>query len=121
MCKNSCSCQLPADRLLQPLLLFLLLLKPSHGYELIQRLARLDLLEGEVDPTTVYRNLRRMEQEELVSSSWEAVETGPARRQYAVTSRGEELLHAWMATIARQKEKLERFIDLYEQSLNRKV
>lgn len=104
---------------MQPLLLFLLKLQPSHGYELIQRLARLDLLEGETDPTTVYRNLRRMEQEELVSSSWEAAETGPARRQYAITTRGEELLHAWMAAIRRQKEKLDRFIGLYEQSLSR--
>ncbi|SHJ79212.1 PadR family transcriptional regulator [Desulfofundulus thermosubterraneus] len=116
MCKNDCSWNLTADRLLQPVLLFLLRLKPSHGYELIQRLAQLDLLEGEADPATVYRNLRRMEQEGLVISSWEATGTGPARRRYAVTPKGDELLDAWMVAVRRQKEKLEKFIQLYEKN-----
>ncbi|WP_259498916.1 PadR family transcriptional regulator [Desulfofundulus thermocisternus] len=118
MCRNDCSWNLTADRLLQPVLLFLLRLKPSHGYELIQRLARLDLLEGDADPATVYRNLRRMEQEALVVSSWEATGTGPARRRYAVTPKGDELLDAWMLAVRRQKEKLEKFIQLYENHLD---
>jgi poly-beta-hydroxybutyrate-responsive repressor len=114
MCKCSCSWNFTADRLLLPVLLFLLRLKPAHGYELIQKLAQLDLLEGEVDPATVYRNLRRMEQEALVVSSWEATGTGPARRKYTLTSRGEELLDECMLAVRRQKEKLEKFIRLYE-------
>lgn len=105
----------PVERLVQPYLLLLLCRKPDHGYELIQRLSSADYTGGEVDPATVYRYLRRMEQEGLVKSRWEAGPAGPARRKYEVTGRGEELLVAWTETIARQKEKLESFLTEYRQ------
>jgi len=98
------------ERLVQPFLLFLLCQKPAHGYELIQRLSSLSFLDTEVDPATIYRNLRRMEQDGLVASRWEAGESGPARRLYEVTAGGREALKDWVVAIAREKDKLEKFI-----------
>ncbi len=101
------------EHLIQPLLLFLLCQKPAHGYELIQRLSSLAFLDAEVDPATVYRNLRRMEQDGLVSSRWEAGGSGPARRLYAVTAGGRAVLKDWMAALVREKIRLEKFIQEY--------
>ena len=101
------------EHLIQPLLLFLLRQKPAHGYELIQRLSSAAFLEAEVDPATVYRNLRRMEQDGLVSSRWEAGGSGPARRLYAVTAAGGVALGKWMAVLAREKTKLEKLLREY--------
>jgi PadR family transcriptional regulator, regulatory protein PadR len=60
----------------------LLVAKPAHGYELIRVLHDIDTIEGDLDPATVYRNLRRMEEDGLVSSYWESDSAGPARRLY---------------------------------------
>ncbi|WP_078060648.1 PadR family transcriptional regulator [Desulfotomaculum copahuensis] len=106
---------IPGERLVQPYLLLLLCRKPGHGYELIQRLSKADFTGGEVDPATVYRHLRRMEQEGLVGSRWEAGPAGPARRLYEVSARGRELLASWSEAIASQKEKLENFLAEYRQ------
>mgnify|MGYP005855998165 CR=1 FL=1 len=99
-------------RFLQPWLLLLLLQKPSHGYELMERLA----LEPDTpggDPGLLYPMLRRMEQEGLVHSSWDTEGKGPARRLYEVTPEGVEYLHAWAVTIRQTRERLDRFLAEY--------
>jgi len=55
---------------LEPCLLLLLREQPDHGYNLIARLRALGLVNG--DPGRVYRALRALEQEDLVSSVWTA-------------------------------------------------
>lgn len=102
-----------AERLIQAQLLLLLAEKPAHGYELIQRLNEADFADGEADVATVYRHLRRMDHEGLVTSRWEAGPAGPARRLYTLTPRGREMLRAWAATVEHQKEKLEKFLQRY--------
>jgi hypothetical protein len=45
---------------------------PTHGYVLVQRVAELDLFAGGApDPSGVYRTLKDMEREGLVTSAWE--------------------------------------------------
>lgn len=77
--------------LLRPAILLLLRARESHGYELMARLAQMGV---EVTPTTggLYRSLRTMAAEELLSSYWSTPERGPARRVYAITEAGEEHL-----------------------------
>jgi PadR family transcriptional regulator, regulatory protein PadR len=96
----------------QPWLLLLLLEKPSHGYELMDRLAR----AGEMpdpDPGLLYRTLRLMEEEGLVTSAWNTEGSGPARRLYQVTDEGVEFLHAWAATIRQTRDSLNEFLTGY--------
>lgn len=98
---------------MQPWLLLLLLQKPSHGYELMERLS-----QGEdtpnADPGLLYRTLRQLEEEGLVHSSWDTEGSGPARRLYKVTPEGVEYLHAWAVNICRTRERLDRFLAEYE-------
>ena len=106
---------IPIERSIQAELLLLLGQRPSHGYELIQRLNEADFKSGEADAATVYRNLRRMDKDGLIKSHWEVGESGPGRRLYKLTQQGEESLKVWAQYIAQQKAKLEIFLQAYFQ------
>ncbi|MBU4532512.1 MAG: helix-turn-helix transcriptional regulator [Eubacteriales bacterium] len=101
------------DKMVWPTLLLLLVAKPAHGYELIRALHEMDTIEGDLDPATVYRNLRRMEEDDLVSSYWESGAAGPARRLYQLTERGELALHLCVPLVDSRKDSLERFLHNY--------
>jgi PadR family transcriptional regulator PadR len=85
--------------LLRPAILLLLHEREGHGYELMGRLAELGV---EVPPTTggLYRSLRAMADERLISSYWSTPERGPARRVYSVTEHGEQHLEQSMPALA---------------------
>lgn len=110
------SCPCPSSRLerfAEPCLLLSLAEQPSHGYELIEQLASLGLEDLAPDPTVVYRTLRRMERDGVVTSQWIPGESGPAKRLYRLTPEGEELLHAWVVTIRKNRDILGRFLRVY--------
>ncbi len=77
--------------LLRPAILLLLREQEGHGYELASRLAELGL---EIPPNNggLYRSLRTMAGEGLVTSYWTAPERGSPRRVYAITEVGEQHL-----------------------------
>lgn len=77
---------------LKPCLLLLLAEGPSHGYELLEHVRQLGIHGAE--PGGLYRYLRSMEREELVSSWWEPSQSGPARRTYVLTESGHAALKA---------------------------
>ncbi len=110
------SCRCPEGRVrsfLQPQLMLLLLKKPAHGYELMDRLAQ-DAETPEADPGLLYRTLRQLEEDGLVRSSWDTEGRGPARRVYELTDEGLEYLHAWVVNIRKTRQGLERFLAEYE-------
>ena len=65
---------------LQPCLLLLLAEGPQHGYTLMEALNRQQLLDHDVDVGNLYRALRRMEHDGLVTSLWNTHERGPNKR-----------------------------------------
>ncbi len=101
----------PLKKFLQPCLLLLLRQKPAYGYELIESLTEFGLEAP--DPGTVYRNLRRLEEDGLVESHWDTSGSGPPRRFYKLTGEGEDMLRAWVVTIRKNKELLEGFLRRY--------
>ncbi|WP_170294170.1 PadR family transcriptional regulator [Heliomicrobium undosum] len=101
------------NRFVQPALLLLLSEKPSYGYELMERIGELVLLDGPTDPALIYRTLRRMEEEQLVCSKWQTGESGPAKRCYELTDRGVVTLHRWAREIARHRSALDDFLFRY--------
>lgn len=111
---EACQCGGHLSRFIEPRLLLLLKGKPSHGYELIERIDDFPFSEGSPDPGAVYRTLRNMEQEGLVKSAWETKGTGPAKRIYEITPEGEERLKAWVWSLKKRKEVIEKFIKTYE-------
>ena len=106
-------------RFVQPWLLLQLAKQPAHGYELMEGLVGQDD-QPPLDPGTLYRMLRFFEEEGIVSSEWETGGAGPARRVYRVTDQGLEYLHAWAATVRRDRDRLDRFLADYESFLRTK-
>jgi PadR family transcriptional regulator PadR len=84
----------------------------AHGYQLIQTLMAMGL--GLVDPATVYRTLRQLEKEGLITSTWDPGTAGPARRVYTLSDAGEEYLRLWANQLEQYQSVLNRFFDIYQ-------
>ena len=103
------------DRYLQPSLLMGLYSRPSYGYELIQTIHRFGFVEGQAPPGMIYRHLRQMEEDGLVSSQWETVGVGPAKRIYQLTDDGKQMLGIWIEYIEQQVRNLNELIRQYHE------
>lgn len=101
------------ERYIQPSLLMVLLDGASYGYELLQRLPEFGFLREEVPPGMIYRHLRQMEEDELLTSRWEAEGSGPAKRVYELTPAGREVLEAWIDHMEMKARKLQEFVAAY--------
>src|SRR6478609_6266587 len=73
------------ERFAEPALLLLLRERPAHGYDLLERLPELTG-EQRVEMGNLYRLLRALEEEGLVTSEWDETSPGPAKRRYAITA-----------------------------------
>ncbi len=101
------------ERFSEPALLPLLSERPAHGYELLDALPALTG-EARVDMGNLYRVLRALEEDGLVTSRWEASEPGPAKRIYELTTAGRRLLDEWAAALRRSRERIDTFLDRFE-------
>jgi PadR family transcriptional regulator PadR len=101
------------ERFVEPSLLLLLRERPRHGYELIELLP--EVVGGErVDVGNLYRFLRALESEGIVSSEWNAALPGPAKRTYQLTEAGERLLDRWAEALEQARDDIEAFLTRYE-------
>jgi PadR family transcriptional regulator, regulatory protein PadR len=96
----------------RPCLLLLLAESSAHGYELIDRLRPFGF--DIADPAGVYKTLRQMEQDALVTSQWELSNRGPARRVYSLTSDGRDLLDAWARTLENNRRILTSYLERFQ-------
>jgi len=102
------------ERFVEPSLLLLLRERPLHGYELIERLPEV-VGEGRVDVGNLYRLLRSLEAEGVVSSEWSADLPGPAKRTYELTAEGKRLLDRWAEALREAQTDVQSFLDRYEE------
>jgi poly-beta-hydroxybutyrate-responsive repressor len=92
-------------RFTEPVLLLLLRQKgQAYGYELAQEVNEHTLTSSNIEGGAVYRTLRTLEANGHVLSNWDVSGSGPARRHYRLTARGEEHLQEW-ATVAESLAK----------------
>lgn len=96
---------------LQPCLLLLLRERPSHGYELVDRLRPFGLADG--DSGGVYRALRALERDGLTRSAWRHSESGPARRIYHLTELGLHALEGLTLELRQTRGILDAYLDRY--------
>jgi PadR family transcriptional regulator PadR len=96
-------------RFLRPLLfLGLSQADRSYGYELAEAVRGFGL---NIDMAGVYRELRSMEQKDLLSSEWEPSDNGPDRRVYMVTDAGREALAQAVADLELARDQLSAALD----------
>lgn len=96
---------------LQPFLLLALEQWQSHGYELIRRMSAFGF--ETLDRGSVYRTLRQLEKDGLVTSGWDTSKDGPARRLYTLTDAGRLYLEACAASLRGYQMMLNQFFSLY--------
>lgn len=106
----------PPRDLLTAYLLLLLRNWNMHGYQLMQQL----MLFGyqPTDPGSIYRQLRQLERQGFIQSSWETSDSGQARRTYTLTDTGNAFLNAWAAAIENYQKTLKFWSDLYAGNFN---
>jgi DNA-binding PadR family transcriptional regulator len=98
-------------KLVRPAALAVLAQGPTHGYVVSSRLkAMMPLTDQGPDHSGVYRTLKLMEQEGLVSSCMEAPEAGPMRRRYTLTPRGRACLGQWLETLKAYRRSIDAII-----------
>ncbi|GMB10115.1 PadR family transcriptional regulator [Thermolongibacillus altinsuensis] len=83
-----------------------------HGYQLIEQLIKLGF--HSIDRGNIYRILRQLEKDHLISSQWDTSSEGPARRIYSLTEAGEAYLQSWAASLELYQHMLETFFSLYK-------
>jgi len=94
-------------------MLVLLEEESSHGYELMGRMEEEFGFE-QINPGSVYRTLRRMENEGLCHSEWDVrAGGGPLRRMYAITEAGEAYLAAWAQAYKDYQKLMDEFARVY--------
>lgn len=96
---------------LRSCVLLLLTEGAKHGYELLAEMPERGY--GDVDAGGLYRTLRGMEDEGLVSSHWDVGDAGPARRIYAVTDHGMAELADSAVAVRHMRRRLNRFLQTY--------
>lgn len=82
---------------LRACLLLILAEGSAHGYDMTDQLGRLGL--GGIDKGGMYRTLRALEEERLVSSGWEPSPSGPLRRRYRISDEGRAWLDGWADSV----------------------
>ena len=92
-------------------LLLLLDSGASYGYELRREL---DAHHLSVDPSVVYRTLRKLESEGLVASRWMQSASGPRRRFYRLTAKGRRQLDEIAAVITDIRDLNDMFVQAHE-------
>jgi len=102
--------------MLEPALLLLLHYCPAHGYTLLEQLEKFGL--GDLDPSTVYRALRDMEEKGWVASTWDEEQAqGPPRRVYRLTALGDEVLALWTQDLVESREKIDCLLEAYRRHM----
>jgi PadR family transcriptional regulator, regulatory protein PadR len=96
---------------LVPVVLVILRECTTYGYELMQRTVELGF--EAMNPGTLYRTLRKMEQDGLCKSAWETASEGPARRMYSITAAGEAYLDLWVKSLEQYQRTMEAFFQAY--------
>lgn len=115
---SRCSCKRGRmSRFLIPALLLLLAEKSSHGYELTERYAELGFTEANFDPGAIYRTLKILESEKLITPKWDTEKIGPAKKIYSITPDGRKMLSKWAENILKRKKIFEVFIERYNTCL----
>jgi PadR family transcriptional regulator, regulatory protein PadR len=99
---------------LQSCLLVLLHREPGYGYSLMDGLQEFGFQPEHMDMSIIYRALRDMQANELVSDSWDDNSLGPQRRVYTITLQGEEVLAGWIENLRQRRKEIEALEAAYD-------
>lgn len=98
-------------RFVEPVVLLLLKSKGrAYGYDLCPELQAHALTDAEIERAALYRTLRQLEMNGNVVSEWQTDRSGPARRVYKLTAKGEKHLYEWAEVLGHVSSSMARFV-----------
>jgi poly-beta-hydroxybutyrate-responsive repressor len=108
-------------RFVEPVVLLLLKKKGrSYGYDLSGEFQEYALTDAEIERGALYRTLRQLETNGNVVSEWDVEESGPARRVYKLTAKGERHLNEWATVLEHVSKSMARFVAETKRATNGK-
>ncbi|MEE9353638.1 MAG: helix-turn-helix transcriptional regulator, partial [Candidatus Thorarchaeota archaeon] len=81
----------------------------SYGYNIMKRLNREEYDNLQVEPSTIYPLLRRLEQRGMLEAEWSEAE-GKRKRLYFLTKQGKEMLRKMSKTWLDLTDQLARLL-----------
>jgi len=109
--RKYCS-QVVLENFFEPYVLFLLLEKPSYGYELNRKLKK--DCHCQVNIGNLYRGLNRMVTNNLVVKKKSKSDIGPTKIIYTITESGQKHLSVWIDNLKKEKNAINKLIKSYE-------
>jgi PadR family transcriptional regulator PadR len=120
---HPCTCAMGnLYRFVEPVVLLLLKKKGhSYGYDLSGDLQEYALTDAQIERGALYRTLRQLEANGNVVSAWDIDGTGPARRVYKLTARGDRHLDEWATVLQHVSQSMARFVAETRRAVARKA
>lgn len=117
---DNCACSgKTLSRFIRPALLGLLAEEPHHGYDLMRKLQRFTMFaDVPPDASGVYKILKAMASEGLVTGDWDAGESGPAKRPFKITAKGRKCLARWTATLENYQQQISELVAVIRMATN---
>ncbi|MCX6733000.1 MAG: PadR family transcriptional regulator [Candidatus Roizmanbacteria bacterium] len=109
--RTNCS-QVVIENFFEPGILYLLLKKPSYGYEIQKELKKNCICE--VNIGNLYRCLSRMQKQGYIKREGLKSDIGPKRFSYSITKEGKIYLSSWIDSLKKQKKVISSLINNYK-------
>ncbi|NTU74348.1 PadR family transcriptional regulator [Candidatus Roizmanbacteria bacterium] len=105
--------QVVIENFFEPCILYLLLKKPSYGYEISKNLLR--HCECQVNVGNLYKGLNRLVTQGYATKQTVDSSLGPTRVVYEITDSGKEYLKGWIDNLKKQQKTISKLIINYQQ------
>lgn len=109
--RKNCS-KVVVENFFEPCILYLLMEKPSYGYELNQRL--LNNCDCNVNIANLYRCLSKLTKDGFVIKNKVKSSIGPDRAEYLITEKGLNLLKEWIHELEAEMKTVNKLIINYK-------
>ncbi len=112
--EGKCACKgFYLERFVQPAVLLAVYQAPQHGFSILKQLSGASIVptagEQPLDPTGLYRMLKRMEEGGLLSSFQQHTDAG-IRKVYGITPQGRECLRSWYTTLRGYRDGIDELM-----------
>ena len=107
------------ERFIQPSILLLLNEEPMHGFSILKKLYKSDVMDySSIDPTGLYRTLKKMEESGLLTSRIDTDGGLQAKRVYEITDEGRVCLVFWRATLLDYRDRIDRLAQAIPETID---
>ncbi len=94
-------------------ILLILSMGDNHGLGILKKMDEI-AVGHRLDTAVVYRVLKKMQEEGLITSCWEKSEAGPKKKVYSITESGADALKVYKNDIEGAVSRLSSFLNLYK-------